>query len=203
MAHPIRLKSLKFHAVPVTERTEWTFAEVSDGHTVYIVEVTAGGATKRVVDHLTQMMSKLGQRAIDDESMVAGLLGIAPDRLQNDHSLAVAVSSLRTAVVGLQAGHSGQGLTEFLGGEPQNSVPLYANINRSLLGARRTPGRFCRGSGTRRKRGLRHHQVRALRRHRPRTGHRCDTGSGRYRRRQGGGGQGRNRSRGRHFCGLP
>ena len=62
--------------------------------------------------------------------------------MRNDHSLAVAVSSLRTAIVGLQAGHAGQGLTRFLGGEPQDSVPLYANINRSLLGARRTPADF-------------------------------------------------------------
>ena len=142
MAHPIRLKSLKFHTIPVTERTEWAFAEVSDGDAVYIVEITAGAATKQVVDHLAQMVSELRQHNIDDESMTAGLLGIDPAQLQSDHSLAVAVSSLRTAVVGLQAAHDDQGLTEFLGGEPQDSVPLYANINRSLLGARRTPADF-------------------------------------------------------------
>ena len=113
MAHPIRLKTLKFHTIPVTERTEWAFAEVSDENTAYIVEITAGAATKQVADHLTQMVSNLRQRVIEDESMVAGLLGIAPDRLRNDHSLAVAVSSLRTAIVGLQAAHAGQGLTRF------------------------------------------------------------------------------------------
>ncbi len=142
MARPIRLKSLKFHAVPVTERTEWAFAEVSDGDTAYIVEITAGAATKQVADHLTQMVPKLRQHAIEDESKVAALLSIVPDWLQSDHSLAVAVSSLRTAVVGLQAAHDAQGLTKFLGGETQDSVPLYANINRSLLGVRRTPSDF-------------------------------------------------------------
>ena len=142
MTHPIRLKSLKFHTVSVTERTDWTFAEVSDGQVAYLVEVTAGGVTKQVVDHLAQMVSKLREHSIDDESEIAGLLGIAPARLQNDHSLAVAVSSLRTSIVGLQAHHNRQGLTKFLGGEPRDSVPLYANINRSLLGARRTPADF-------------------------------------------------------------
>jgi galactonate dehydratase len=142
VAHPIRLKSLKFHTVSATERTDWTFAEVSDGDAVYIVEVTAGGVTKQVVDHLAQMVSKLREHSIDDESEIAGLLGMDSARLQNDHSLAVAVSSVRTAIVGLQASHDRQGLTKFLGGEPRDSVPLYANINRSLLGVRRTPVDF-------------------------------------------------------------
>ena len=155
MAHPIWLKSLKFHAIPVTERTEWTFAEVSDGHTVYIVEVTAGSITKQVVDHLARMVSELGQHAIDDESMVAGLLGIGSQQLQNDHSLAVAVSSLRTAIVGFQADHDGLDLTKFLGGEPQDGVPLYANINRSLLGARRTPADFAAAAERAAKEGFR------------------------------------------------
>ena len=77
MAHPIRLKTLKFHTIPVTERTTWAFAEVSDEDAAYIVEITAGDATKQVADHLTQMVSNLRQHAIEDESMVAGLLSIA------------------------------------------------------------------------------------------------------------------------------
>ena len=142
MAQPIQLKTLKFHSVSVTERTEWTFAELSDGAASYLVEITSGGSTNRVVELLTEMLLRLQKNSISDELDVARTLGLDPAELQQNQVLALTVSALRTAVVGLQACHSGMGLTKSLGGEPKESVPLYANINRSLLGQNRTPVDF-------------------------------------------------------------
>ena len=42
--------------------------------------------------------------------------------------------------------NDGVSLTEALGGEPQDSVPLYANINRGLFGPRRAPADFVRAA---------------------------------------------------------
>ena len=56
--------------------------------------------------------------------------------------MATAVSALRTGVSVIQAVKSGVSLTEALGGETRDSVPLYANINRGLFGTRRTPADF-------------------------------------------------------------
>ena len=79
-----------------------------------------------------------------DESEVEGLLELVRDNLRRDHVLGTAVSGLRTAVAQLGAMRAGVGLTEFLGGEPVESVPLYANINRSLFATERTPADFYR-----------------------------------------------------------
>ena len=142
MAHPIQLKNLRFHSIRVTERTEWTFAELSDGAASYVVEITTGGLTNRVVELLKEMLPRLQKSIVRDELDVAITLGLDPAQIQHNQALAVTVSALRTAVVGLQAFHSGIGLTMNLGGEPKESVPLYANINRSLLGEHRTAANF-------------------------------------------------------------
>ena len=58
------------------------------------------------------------------------------------------MSGLRTAVSDLRAQRRGITLTEELGGTPQESVLLYANINRHLLTRDRSPASFGRGGGT-------------------------------------------------------
>ena len=60
--------------------------------------------------------------------------------------MATAVSALRTGVSIIQSLNDGVSLTEALGGEPQASVPLYANINRGLFGTPRTPADFARAA---------------------------------------------------------
>ena len=60
--------------------------------------------------------------------------------------MATALSALRTGVSINQAVNDGVSLTEALGGEPQPSVPLYANINRGLFGTPRTPADFARAA---------------------------------------------------------
>ena len=51
-----------------------------------------------------------------------------------------------TGVSIIQSLNGGVSLTETLGGEPQSSVPLYANINRGLFGTPRTPADFARAA---------------------------------------------------------
>ena len=126
----------------MTERTVWTFAELSDGSATELVEITCGGSTDRVMEHLRTAVQVLMSTSVGSELDVADALGIEIEQLQNDRSLATAVSCLRSGITGLQARQDGIDLISALGGEPKDSVPLYANINRSLLGENRTPRAF-------------------------------------------------------------
>lgn len=143
MAKPINLIGVSFSSVEVTERTTWTFAEFYDREGAKeLVEITWRNDARRVGDLLVQSLSTLVGQDIVDESAIEPMLAFDPNELQTNQSLAAAVSALRTSIVGLQAKHEGISLTEALGGVPQSSVPLYANINRCLLGKIRTPESF-------------------------------------------------------------
>lgn len=140
MTTPITLDRLQFAFVTATERTQWAFAEVSDGDgCTTTVETTCGGKTEQVVSYLSELLPSLRGKQIDDEGQVVGLLGLTPDQLRADFALATAVSGLRTAVVQLRCRHEGVSMTEALGGTPQDSVELYANVNRSIAGDWTTP----------------------------------------------------------------
>ena len=143
MSQEIRLNPITFASVRATERTEWTFAEVSDSRgATALVELTCGEATARASTLFAELSETLRSRVVEDESAVADALGLDAARLQRDRPLATAVSALRTALVSLRALHDGLSLAEALGGAAQGSVPLYANINRSMPGASRTPADF-------------------------------------------------------------
>ena len=142
MAKATRIQSLRFCSIDVTERTQWTFAELSDGSATELVEITCGGSTGRVMEHLRTAVKVLISTSIGSELDVADALGIEFEQLQNDRSLATAVSCLRSGITGLQSRQAGIDLISALGGEPRDSVPVYANINRSLLGENRTPRAF-------------------------------------------------------------
>ena len=143
MTEAIQLAEVEFASVSVTERTTWTFAELSDseGRTA-LVEVTCGDETPDAVAALAEYVTVLKGRDIPDESGVAGSLGLSVSAIQARRPLASAVSALRTAVVVLQAQSNGISLTEQLGGSVRDSVELYANINRSMGPGQRTPGDF-------------------------------------------------------------
>ncbi len=143
MGKHITVKSAEFVSFPVSDRTEWTFALVTDEASASaLVELTCGQATRDACRLLAEAVSTLDGRAIEDETSVAGMLGLTLAQLQSGRALATAVSALRTAVVELQALRAGQGLTEALGGSPRASVPLYANINRCLFHTDRSPLAF-------------------------------------------------------------
>ena len=140
MAARVTLDALEFASVRATQRTQWDFAEVSDGDgCTATVETTCGGRTEQVIAHLSETLSSLKGKPLEDEGQIVGLLGLTPLQLQADFTLATAVSGLRTAVVQLRCRHEGVSMTETLGGTPQESVALYANVNRSIAGDWTTP----------------------------------------------------------------
>ena len=134
---------MKYASVRATDWTEWVFAELHDDQGMSaLVEITCGDVTGNVVAALTGIVAELDGAEIGDESRVTGLLGMPLYRLRADIVLATAVSAVRTAVVDIQSRREGISMTEALGGKPRDSVPLYANINRSLIGGERTPNAF-------------------------------------------------------------
>ena len=139
----VSLDRVTFSSVTVTDRTEWTFVEISGSNgAVALVEITRGSNASGVITALVDAIKALRSKPIDDESGVAASLGVAPAELQSDAVLATAVSALRTAVVELAAARDGLSITESLGGSPTESVELYANVNRGLFASGRTPSEF-------------------------------------------------------------
>ena len=137
----IRLEG--FTSVTVTNRTIWTFADfVSADGARTTVEITAGDSVMNVARDLDAMVARICERDIESEDEIESMLGLSIEQLGANRVIATAVSGLRSAVVQLQAHSNGVSLTEALGGQTIESVPLYANINRSLLGENRTPRAF-------------------------------------------------------------
>ena len=139
-SHPVRLDRVEFGTVVVTPWTEWAFARLqAEGGGCADVEMTADGDVVRLV---TEMVGSLKGTNIHGEEDVPRLLGVDERRLRGDLALATALSAVRTGVSIIQAVEDGSTLTESLGGERRESVPVYANINRGLFATSRTPADF-------------------------------------------------------------
>ena len=140
---PVHLDRVEFASVVATERTEWTFARFRDSADV---ELTAGEHTGEVVRLVAEAVASLSGSPIAEEADVTAMLGLDERRLRRDLALATAVSTLRSGVSVVQAVKAGISLTEALGGEPLDSVPLYANINRGLFATQRMPADFAKAA---------------------------------------------------------
>ncbi len=140
MAESVSLASLRYASVAVNDRICWNFAEIGDDQGLTaVVETTSGGD---VVSYLTPLMQAVAGRPIQGEADAVGIAGLTPRQLTRDFALATAVSAVRTAVVDIQAKRDGLSLTQALGGQPVESVELYANTNRHLLTTDRRPRDF-------------------------------------------------------------
>lgn len=140
MAERIVLASLRYASVTVNHRTQWNFAEIGDDQgQIAVVETTSGGD---VVSRLTPLMQALNGCPIRGETDVARIAGLKPGQITQDFAIATAISGLRTALVDIQAQRDGLSLTQALGGQPVESVELYANTNRHLLATDRRPRDF-------------------------------------------------------------
>ena len=147
MSERLKINRVRFAEVKASEATTWTFVEVYDGEgTVATAEITCGGNTAEAVRLTSELVGRLRGREIADEGDVEGMLGLAVSDMQANMALATAVSGLRTAVSDLRAQRRGITLTEELGGTPQESVLLYANVNRHLLTRDRSPASFGRAA---------------------------------------------------------
>ena len=143
MTESITLNRLRFAAVTATESTTWTFAELYDTDGLCAVaEITCGGNTPEAARLTAELTERLKSTAITDEGDIESLLGLSAPDMQANIALATAVSAIRSAVSDLSAQKRGITLTEELGGAPQESVLLYANINRHLLTRERTLAAF-------------------------------------------------------------
>ena len=140
----MRLQSVEFGTVVVTPWTEWAFARLrAAGGAFADVEMTADGDVFRLVTEMVGSLKGINIRGEDD---VPRLLGADERRLRGDLTQATAMSALRTGVSIIQAVEDGSTLTERLGGETQDRVSLYANINRGLFATSRTSADFAKAA---------------------------------------------------------
>ena len=147
MSDCVKIERVRFAEVVVSEVTTWTFVEVYDEDGVIgLAEITCGGNTAEAVRLTAELAGRLRGREIAGEGDVEGMLGLAVADMQASMALATTVSGLRTAVSEVRARKRGVTLTEELGGEPQESILLYANINRHLLTRDRSPASFGRAA---------------------------------------------------------
>ena len=137
----------KFASVTATPNSTWTFAVFSDGEgNTTVAETTLGGESRRAADALAGLAALLASEDVSDESQVETLLGMSDAELRADRVSATAVSGIRTAATQLCAARAGESLGAFLGAPPTDGVELYANINRGLFTADRTPVDFARAA---------------------------------------------------------
>ena len=145
MTDSIVLDRVEFAAVEVNAHTEWRWAEVFDrdgaSAVAEFVERTSEPAVTRLIAELVGAL--VGRSLAGDES-VAEVAGLDESSFELFGVQTIATSAVRSAVTILQAVRAGVSLTERLGGTPTESVELYANINRALFGADRSPAGFGR-----------------------------------------------------------
>ncbi len=145
MTDSIVLDRVEFAAVEVNAHTEWRWAEVFDrdgaSAVAEFVERTSEPAVTGLIADLVGALA--GKRLAGDES-VAEVAGLDESGFELFGVQTIATSAVRSVVTILQAVRAGVSLTEYLGGEPKDSVELYANINRGLFGADRSPDGFGR-----------------------------------------------------------
>ena len=147
MSDCVKIDRVRFAEVVVSEVTTWTFAEVYDEDGVIgLAELTCGGNTAEAVRLTAEFVERLKGREIAGEGDVEGMLLLTVADMQGGMALATAVSGLRSAVIELSARKNGISLTEELGGTRQESILLYANINRHLLTRDRSPASFGRAA---------------------------------------------------------
>ena len=128
------ISSLVFHSLSVRGKSEWVFVELSDANgNTGTSELTGPGARKDVTNALAEMAGRLRGTPITNDTEIAKLLGISNDLFSSNYIQATAISGIRTAVLDALAKKEGATLTQHLGGQHADIVPLYANINRAML----------------------------------------------------------------------
>ena len=132
--------SLLFQQIHVRGDTEWTTIALGDADGVVGQgEITGTQLERSAVDATARLADRLrGVRLASDEDVLA-VLRIPEADLVADQVLATAVSALRCATADALAQRSQMRLADWLQlqhgavGEISPRVPLYANINRSML----------------------------------------------------------------------
>ena len=132
--------SLLFQQIHVRGDTEWTTIALGDADGVVGQgEITGTQLERSAVDATARLANRLRGVRVSSDDDVMQALRIPPQHLESDQVLATAVSALRCAVADALATRHQMRMAEWLqmthGGEvtAADRVPLYANINRSML----------------------------------------------------------------------
>ena len=145
MGSHIVLDKVEFSSVTANAATTWSYAEVVDRNgTRALAECGVGPKSDDVIALISELVDRLAGKSLNDEADVVHEAGVDAAQLRPLTPTSVAVSAVRSAVAVLQATQNGVSLTEALGGTLQDSVELYANINRALLGQDRSPESFAK-----------------------------------------------------------
>ena len=145
MGGSIVIDRVEFAAVRVNARTEWRWAQVFDRDGASAVaEFVEKTAEPEVTGLIAEIVGSLIGKTLAGDQSVAEAAGLDESSFELSGVRTFATSAVRSAVTILQAARAGVSLTEHLGGEPKESVELYANINRALFGGDRSPAGFGR-----------------------------------------------------------
>lgn len=132
--------SLLFQQIHVRGDTEWTTIALGDADGVVGQgEITGTQLERSAVDATARLANRLRGARLSGDDDVMQALRIPPRHLESDQVLATAVSALRCAAADALAQRAQMPMAAWLqlthGGEvtAADRVPLYANINRSML----------------------------------------------------------------------
>lgn len=133
MTTPVKFDSVEFGWVPASSVKSWSFALIRDTDGLpIVVEFQNSKPDDPRVAIFAQLVGKLRGLAVEDDSQVAELLGITVEQAAADADYSRSLSALSTAVIEFQCQYKQISMTAALGGTPQPSQQLYANVNRFL-----------------------------------------------------------------------
>ena len=143
LTEPIKLDRVEFGWVPASSIKSWSFAQIRDAEGMPIViEFQNAKPDDPRVTLFADLVGRLRGVAIEKDSQVEELLGITTEQAADNPEYGRTLSALSTAVIEFQCQYAGLSMTAALGGEPQASQQLYANVNRYLRERSRTPRDF-------------------------------------------------------------
>ena len=133
--------SLEFQEIHIRGNTNWTTILMGDSDGVFGQgEITSTQLDGSVASLTARLANRMRGVRIESDDDVLRLLSIDPADLEHDQKLATAVSAIRCVVSDALSQRAAMSLVAYLRytsdmhtAELQDSVELYANINRSLL----------------------------------------------------------------------
>ena len=142
MSHELVFTNMELAYVSVNDWTDWTFVTLHDKSGLSSVMETTCGLD--ITSELSQLMDVLEGKPLSEDTDVLESSGLTASQAQINLPVASAISAFSSAVTDIQAQSQNISLTKALGGKQTPKIPLYANINRALLGGVRTPEAFAR-----------------------------------------------------------
>ena len=140
------LHSWEFVRYEITKNTSWYFCCIKDdsGRDTY-VEFTKGTKSDEAGRLIHEILNKFRSEDLSEEKGLEKNLGLSR-RVENGSVMAVALSSVRSAISQFRSMEKNLSLCEYLSGKAPTSIDLYANINRGLFATDRAPDDFAKAA---------------------------------------------------------